>query len=126
MLKRKLHLNWQGYFLYSWENVDRKVPNTAGVYKISFLQKNGKLRVRYVGQADDLSRRLKDHLDTENEPNECLAGRLEKYHSEFQFAEVGRQENRDGAERALYLYYRPLCNDPDAIPNGPDLEINPR
>lgn len=28
--------------------------------------------------------------------------------------------------KALYDYYESQCNDPDAIPNGPDIEINVR
>jgi len=124
MLKRTLNLNWKGYHLYTNSNVQKYAPNEAGVYKIGIKQQNKTLAVRYIGQTDDLDRRLKEHLDFNNEENECLVKKLKKYHSAFSFAEVGRQSDRDGAERALYNHYRPVCNDPDAIPNEPDIDIN--
>ena len=126
MNKKKLQLDWKGYHEYTEENVQKYTPTRAGIYKIGIKQQNGKLAVRYVGQANDLDRRLKEHLDLKNEQNECLAERLRKYNAEFSFAEVGTQNDRDGAEKALYDYYAPQCNDSDAIPNGPDIEINVR
>ncbi|MCC6323771.1 GIY-YIG nuclease family protein [Candidatus Nomurabacteria bacterium] len=125
-MKRKIELTWQGYYEYTSDNVQKYAPTNAGVYKIGIKQKDGKLAVRYIGQANDLDRRLKEHLDLKNEQNECLAERLKKYHAEFSFAEVSSQGDRDGAEKALYDFYTPDCNDPDGIPNGPDIEINPR
>lgn len=124
MSKRTLQLDWQGYYKYTSDNVQKYTPTSAGVYKISVMQKDDTLKVRYVGQANDLDRRLKEHLDTSNEQNECLAERIKKYHTEFSFAEISSQNDRDGAELALYNYYKPECNDPDGIPNGPDIDIN--
>ncbi|MEK7121854.1 MAG: GIY-YIG nuclease family protein [Patescibacteria group bacterium] len=126
MNKRSIQLDWKGYFEYTDGNVQKYAPTKAGVYKIGIKQKDEKLAVRYVGQANDLDRRLKEHLDLDNEPNECLVERLQKYHAEFSFSEVSAQSDRDGAEKALYDFYEPACNDADAIPNGPDIEINPR
>lgn len=126
MNKRSIQLDWKGYFEYTDGNVQKYAPTKAGVYKIGIKQKDEKLAVRYVGQANDLDRRLKEHLDLDNEPNECLVERLRKYHAEFSFAEVSTQSDRDGAEKALYDFYEPACNDADAIPSGPDIEINPR
>jgi len=126
MNKRKIRLDWKGYYEYTIDNVQKYAPTTAGVYKIGIKQQDGNLKVRYVGQADDLDRRLKEHLDFENEKNKCLIERLQKYHARFSFVEVGIQNDRDGVEKALYDYYEPICNDQDAIPNGPDIEINPR
>lgn len=120
----KLDLEWKGYYEYTYNNVQKYAPLKAGVYKISFKQQDETLKVRYVGQSDNLDKRLKEHLDFENEPNECLIERLKKYHAEFSFAEVDKQTDREGAERALYRHYKPICNDPDVIPNGPDIDIN--
>lgn len=126
MNNRSIKLDWKGYFEYIESNVQKYAPTKAGVYKIGIKQQNGKLAVRYVGQANDLDRRLKEHLDFDSEENECLVERLRKYHAEFSFAEVSTQSNRDGTEKALYDFYEPICNDPDATPKGPDIEINPR
>mgnify|MGYP001597393465 CR=1 FL=1 len=126
MAKRSIQLDWQGYHKYTAENVQNYAPTGAGVYKIAFKQTDGKLKVRYVGQTNDIDRRLNEHLDIDNEQHECLVERLGKYNAEFSFAEVSTQSDRDGAEKALYEHYQPTCNDRDAIPNGPDLEINPK
>jgi hypothetical protein len=96
------------------------------VYKIGIVQEGGRLKVRYIGQTNDLQRALKEHLDFDSEQNECLRSRLEKYAARFAFAEISGQKGRDGAERALYYHYRPVCNDEDSIPTGLDVVINYR
>jgi len=123
-MTRALQLNWKGYYDYTEINVQKFAPTKAGVYKISFEQQNGKLLVRYVGQTDNLDRRLKEHLDIENEQNEYLRERLRKYRASFSFAEISTQSDRDCAEKALYDYYEPLCNNADAIPDMEPLNIN--
>ncbi|MBI4378245.1 MAG: hypothetical protein HY578_04010 [Nitrospinae bacterium] len=50
---------------------------------------------------------------------------MTKYLCHFKFVLLSLQEERDTAERALYLHYKPECNDPDVIPSGPDVDINP-
>lgn len=114
------------YYRYTLENVNEFASIKSGVYKISFKQDTGYLKVRYIGQAKNILDRLKQHLDFKNEKNECLVERLRQYHAEFAYAVVDSQEDRDGAERALYNYYEPICNNSDAIPNGPSLIVNPR
>ncbi len=126
MSDRTIKLDWKGYYSYTQSNVQSYAPAKPGVYKIGIEQQDGTLKVRYVGQAKDLDERLKKHLDLDNEPNECLAERLRKYTAHFSFAEIDAQSDRDGAERALYNHYKPTCNDPDAIPNSPDIGINPK
>ncbi len=124
MSTRTLKLEWKGYYDYTWENVHKYAPNRSGVYKIGIMKKNNTYAVRYVGQANDIDRRLKEHLDLDNEPNECLQERLRKYQAGFSFAEVSAQSDRDGAERALYYHYRPVCNDEGAIPSEPEIHID--
>lgn len=124
MTTRTLNLEWKGYYDYTSDNVQKYAPTKGGVYKIAIKQKDGTSKVRYVGQANDLDRRLKEHLDLDNEQNECLKERLKKYSARCSFAEVSLQSDRDGCELALYNHYEPVCNDPNAIPNGPVLEIN--
>ena len=127
MSKRNLSLDWNGYYPYDYDSVNKHAPITAGVYKIALMQNDGDLRVIYVGQTDNHDRRLKEHLDFRNEQNVKLVESLKKYQAHFSYAKAPLKEDRDGAERALYLYYGAnLCNDPDAIPNGPDIEINYR
>lgn len=121
---RNLQLSWSEYRPYAIENVNQYVPARAGVYKISLLQQDGRVAVRYVGQSDNLNRRLKQHLDLKNEPNVKLAASLGQYSARFSFAEVPLQSDRNGAEKALYGNYAPRFNDPNAIPNDPNIVIN--
>jgi len=125
-LIRALGLMWEGYYGYTDKNVDKYAPARSGVYKIGIVQEGGRLKVRYIGQTNDLQRALKEHLDFDSEQKECLRSRLEKYAARFAFAEISGQKGRDGAERALYYHYRPVCNDEDSIPTGPDVVINYR
>jgi len=88
MSKRTLQLDWKGYYEYTSDNVKKYAPTGAGVYKISVKQKDDTLKVRYVGQANDLDRRLKEHLDTDNEQNECLAERIKKTTRNFRLQKL--------------------------------------
>jgi excinuclease UvrABC nuclease subunit len=124
MIKQRLYLKWVGYYEYTKENVVSFVPERAGVYKLSVQLKNGNLRPFYVGQTVNLEKRLIEHLQT-FEPNDCIRKKVGNYICHFKFALLSWQEDRDGAERALFLHYKPECNDPDAIPSGPDVDINP-
>jgi excinuclease UvrABC nuclease subunit len=124
MYKLKLYLSWNGYHEYNENIVLRLVPDDAGVYKLSVQLKNGRLKPFYVGQTKNLKKRLQEHLKT-YETNACIKKQVNHYICHFKFALLSRQEERDGAERALYLHYKPECNDPEAIPSGPDIDINP-
>ncbi len=123
MSKRTLSLRWKGYYNYTSDNVSLYAPEKAGVYKLSVKLKNGNLKPFYVGQAKNLKGRFKKHL-SDNEENGCIKDNVENYKCRFKYALVALQNDRDGAERALYLHYKPECNDPDAIPNEPDIDIN--
>lgn len=120
----KLILNWSDYRKYTYNNVQQFAPASAGVYKIAIEQSDNTLKVRYIGQTDDIDKRLKEHLDLDKEQNECLVERLKKYSAWFSCATVDRKSDRDGIEMALYNYYKPVCNDPKAIPNGPIIDAN--
>src|SRR3990167_7036658 len=114
-IKKKLTLDWKGYYGYSEQNVSWYVPAQVGVYVLAVQLQGSNLRVFYVGQASDLRERLYAHLQS-TEPNSCIREYVGKYICHFKFAFLYRQEDRDAAERALYFHYRPACNDPNAIP----------
>jgi len=52
--------------------------------------------------------------------------KLRKYECGFCFAKISSQDDRNGSENYLYRFYKPSCNNPDAIPNDSHIEINPR
>lgn len=122
--KREIRLGWNGYYAYNEQSVSRFVPAQAGVYVLAVQLQGGNRRVFYVGQARDLRERLYAHLQR-TEPNSCIREYVGKYTCWFKFALLSRQEDRDAAEMALYAHYRPACNDPNAIPKVPLVDINP-
>jgi excinuclease UvrABC nuclease subunit len=120
--RRHVRLAWQLYRAFTWQNVHAYAPQKAGVYKLAVPNTSGKLTVFYVGQADDLDARLKDHL-SDDEPNDCLRRMVENYTCKFTFATVPLANDRDAAERALFFHFSPSCN--DYTPSGPDYIVEP-
>jgi excinuclease UvrABC nuclease subunit len=116
----KLVLNWSDVHYYTVSNVENFAPSDAGVYKLLYLLAN-KPRLFYVGQAEDLRKTLLNHL-SDTEPNICIRRNFWYYTCYFQFAGVASQSERDGAERALYDHYKPLCN--TVPPKGEPYDIN--
>jgi excinuclease UvrABC nuclease subunit len=114
--RRTVTLAWQRYLPFSLADVQAYAPVQAGVYKIAVNLVNGQKRVVYVGQAADLDSRLKDHL-SEWESNLDLYSLVRQYQCSFALAAVPLQADRDAAERALCLNFRPQCN--TQVPNGP-------
>ena len=120
--RRTVTLAWQRYLPFSLANVQAYAPVQAGVYKIAVNLTTGKKQVVYVGQAADLDSRLKDHL-SEWECNLDLYSLVRQYQCSFAFAAVPLQADRDAAERALYLHFRPSCN--TQVPTGPAYIVTP-
>jgi hypothetical protein len=120
--RRTVTLGWQRYLPYTLANVQRFAPVKAGVYKIAVHLTTGRKRVIYVGQATDLDARLKDHL-SEWETNSSLYSIVRQYQCSFALALVPLQADRDAAERALYLHFRPSCNEQE--PLGPAYVVTP-
>jgi excinuclease UvrABC nuclease subunit len=119
---RTVTLAWQRYLPLNFANVQAYAPVQAGVYKIAVNLVNGKKRVVYVGQADDLDSRLKDHLG-EWESNLDLCSLVRQYECSFALALVPLQNDRAAAERALFLNFRPSCNTQE--PSGPAYVVTP-
>jgi len=120
--KSSLQLGWSGWYDYTWDNVQKYVPMKPGVYVLAVKLTNGNLRVFYVGQTENLDKRLKEHL-ADSEPNKCIKGNL-KYACMFRYALIETQTGRDKAERALYKKFIPECNDATKIPDVEDVDIN--
>ena len=119
---RAVTLAWQWYLPLNLANVQAYAPVKAGVYKIAVNLVNGKKQVIYVGQTADLDSRLNDHL-SEWEANLDLYTLVRQYQCSFAVALVSLQNDRNAAERALYLKFRPLCNAQE--PTGPAYLVAP-
>lgn len=116
----RLTLEWSPVRLHTESNVRVNAPLSAGVYWLSY-KSDDKVRVFYVGQADNLDKRLRDHLSA-SEPDLCIRGYVQNRTCYYRFARVARQADRNGAERALYDHFSPACN--DVAPPGPAADIN--
>ena len=116
-----MKLTWTSLTPLTKKEVD-KAGESAGVYRLSYYCKKDKeYRVYYVGQTKDLCSRLSDHLPS-NEEDECCKKYLDKYDCYFRTAPISKQSDRDGAEVALYDYYKPKCV--DRKPKVDPIEIN--
>jgi excinuclease UvrABC nuclease subunit len=122
MITKKIELQWAPYRPYKDDNVERYVPVNPGVYKLAVPNSEGTLNVFYVGQAENLRQRLKDHLSG-FEANLCIRQHVQRGDSHFTYAVLHNKGDRDGAERALFDYWKPVCN--KTVPPGPAIPINP-
>ena len=118
-----MKLQWSKVYRLTSDNVDEYVPESPGVYRISVELKNNKLKVVYVGQTKDLEDRLNQYVNSDTD-NDCLLNHLEKHICYFRVAKVADDDDRDGAERALYDHFKPECNDEDKIPDVEPADIN--
>jgi excinuclease UvrABC nuclease subunit len=117
-----MQITWSAFHsLYSDAEVKAYVPRSAGVYLLWVQLKDEKWHCFYVGQADDLKRRLLEHL-ADSEENECIKRHVSKYVCGYKHAEIARQADRDGVEKYLYDHYKPECNQID--PGGSPIQVN--
>ena len=81
----------------------------GGVYRLSYKSSGGNYLVFYVGQAEDIRKRLIQHLSA-SEMNECMKNYLRAEDCFFRYAKITRQHLRDVTERKVYREYGPKCN----------------
>ena len=112
-----MNLKWTVLIPLTKANVD-SLKKLAGVYRLIYYDATeNKYRVYYVGQANDLSKGLYEHLPG-NETKKCCKEYLNKHYCYFRAAPISKQSDRDGVEVALYDKYEPECvgRKPDVDP----------
>lgn len=95
--------------------------DSSGVYRLSYEANDDKVYVFYTGKSENLRERLLQHFNSQD-GNACIAKMLSSATCYFRYAVVNSKAVRNGAERALYIHYKPQCNSLE--PDGPDIEIN--
>jgi len=115
-----LKLEWSAKVRCTAEEIDKQVPAEPGVYQISHPAYPG-TSVDYVGQAENLNEKLKQHL-LPSEPNSDLRDRFQYYECAIVYAIVRNQADRNGAERAVYDRWKAYAVN-DTVPPGPAIEI---
>ncbi len=91
--------------------------NLAGVYRLSYLADDGSYYIFYVGQSEDIKKRLLEHLSS-NEKNVCIKNYLTTKKCFFRYAKITKAYIRDAAEKQMYKQYEPSCNEKE--PAGRD------
>ncbi|WP_409341033.1 GIY-YIG nuclease family protein [Paenibacillus sp. MBLB4367] len=80
------------------------LPESAGLYMLlSEKRLNGKYDVLYVGQSDDLKRRIGEHLNSED-------SRIRQHVKHFTVSFEPSSSLRDSKERELIAFYGPPIN----------------
>jgi len=105
------------------EGIINSIPtDKSGVYRLSYKSNDGNYYVFYVGQAEDIKKRLLEHLSVYEE-NECIKDHLRTKECFFRYAVITRKNVRDATERAAYREYKPSCNYQE--PSGSDtIQVN--
>lgn len=100
--------DWSSRYLYTDENVDAYAPAQGGVYRLIY-KKGEKYYVFYVGQSNNLNRRLHEHLGA-GEKDACIKRHLKNYECYFRFIQIDSEEERDRVEQSQIRKYDPPCN----------------
>lgn len=100
--------NWSNLYPYTEENIKKYAPPTGGVYRLSY-KKNGSYYVFYIGQSNNLERRLLEHLGP-SETDSCIKRHLRDYDCFFRFIEISSLDERNRVERNQIDEYDPPCN----------------
>lgn len=100
---------WDRKWTMDDANVTGSALNKPGVYGLFEEAAAPTYYLRYVGQSDDLKRRLLEHL-ADSEPNPCIKTLVRGGHCTFGFVYVDAQAQRDTIERAYIERWNPNCN----------------
>ncbi len=102
-------LTWTRLTDFDAITVRQQAPESAGVYRLCYLARDGKYYVFYVGQASNLKERLLAHL-LDSEPNGCIRQTVRGGQCAFQYVVVTTSFERDRIEREQINEYDPKCN----------------
>jgi len=105
------------------ENLVKPIPDALpGVYRLSYQAEDGNYYVFYVGKAEDIKKRLLEHLSS-TENNVCVRNYLATKNCFFRYAKITKSYIRDATERQMYKQYEPSCNEKE--PEGrDDIKVN--
>jgi len=121
-MNNKLTLKWSDLLNFTEDDVIKNVLEKGGVYRLSHLNQEKEYIVFYVGKADNLKKRLLEHLSTK-ELNPCIKDKVTKGNNKYRFAYISNEEDRKNAEYTLYHEYnKPECNQNE--PEGKKVEMN--
>lgn len=115
-------LTWTRLAAASEININAIGEDLAGVYRLSYLADNGDYYVFYVGQSENIKKRLLEHLSSKEE-NVCMRNYLTTKKCFFRYAKVTKSYIRDAAEKQMYKRYEPSCNELEPTGRN-DVKVN--
>ena len=101
---------WSGRYEYTEANVKKYAPTSGGVYRLIYKKDSESRYVFYVGQSENLERRLLEHLAS-SEQDTCIKRHLKNYSCYFRYLRVTLRSERDKIEEQQISKYSPKCND---------------
>jgi len=110
-------LTWTKLAELSDNSAKNIADNLQGVYRFSYKATDGNYYVFYIGKADDIKKRLLEHLSP-SEQNVCIKNYLATKECFFRYAKITKDYIREAAEKQMYKQYEPSCNDKE--PDGRD------
>ncbi len=116
----KVDLKWSEWLPYTENSLSSFCLESSGVYSISTAV-DQKLKVIYVGKADKLGQRLRNHTRF-FEPNSFLKNMIEQQECYFRYCEIPDLMDRQNVEYTLFQHYRPVCN--IVVPKGEVVDVN--
>lgn len=117
----KIELKWSSLLNFNKEQVDALPENVPGVYRLSYLHEDKNAYVFYVGKGEDLRADLLKHIT--GPTSDSIKFYVSVKSCFFKWAELHGEIERSSAQRQLYKFYQPACN--DAMPSGDDsISIN--
>ena len=100
-------LNWRKTEPPDFDNI----PQTGGIYIISTRQEaDHEFEVKYIGQADNLLARIKDHWSKNEKNKELKAHIAEKYMMKINYSVIESKSDRDGMLLYMYQVFNPPFN----------------
>lgn len=116
-----LTLDWSRLTELNDTNVKSIPDKLPGIYRLSH-KRDDKYYVFYVGQSDNIRKRLLEHLSS-SESNEGIKHYIAEKKCYFRYAKVEKEDVRKAAKRQMYKLYEPSWN--EAMPDGrDDIEVN--
>ncbi|MBA7573431.1 hypothetical protein ES708_15228 [subsurface metagenome] len=98
-------MGWSHLYIYRRSMVEAHVPTKRGIYCLESPR-----QVFYVGQAENLRRRLLEHLGMDGGRSRSLNFWLKSGFTFFRFLRFRPDGDLIKAERKQIIKYRPACN----------------
>jgi excinuclease UvrABC nuclease subunit len=115
-------LTWTGLIPLNETSIEEIPENLPGVYRLSYKDTDGNYYVFYVGQSENIKKRLLEHISN-SESNVCMRNYINSKECIFRYAKVNNDYVRNAAEKQMYKHYEPTCNEKE--PEGrEDVQVN--